>query len=141
MRPRSIVNFERVVLLSVLLTLVGLAINWDRVMAAFAFSHVGPTFVLVAHAVLIGLFLLLLWLVSRRGSPVAKWIYVVLVAIGLIINLSAYPAVFSSGQTTEMIMTVVQDVLIVASLWFLFRPESSAWFRREEVDSAPADPA
>jgi hypothetical protein len=141
MRPASIVNFERVVLLSVLLTLVSLAMNWDAVMAAFAPYRVGATFILVAHAVLIGLFLLILWLVSRRGSPVAKWIYVLIVVLSLLVNLTAYPSLLASGQASPIIMTVAQDVLIVLSLWFLFRPESAPWFRRDGADSSPAEPA
>ena len=34
MRPKSIVNFERVVLLNILLGIVNLVVNWDKMQAA-----------------------------------------------------------------------------------------------------------
>lgn len=142
MRPASIVNFERIVLLSILLTIVNLVVNWDRILAVLAHYRLGATFVVVAHVVIVGLFLLLLWLISRRRSSVAKWIYTVLTGIGLVVDLSGYPTLLGSGQMPAILMTVVQDGLAILSLWFLFRPDSSAWFRRaDDSPAAMADPS
>lgn len=140
MRPASIVNFERVVLLSILLTIVNLVVNWDRILAVLAHYRLGATFVVVAHVVIVGLFLLLLWLISRRRSSVAKWIYAVVTGIALVVDLSGYPTLLGSGQMPAILMTVVQDGLAILSLWFLFRPDSSAWFA-DASPEAPADPS
>lgn len=137
MRPQSIVNFERVVLASILLGIVNTGLIWDDLQAAVATTGMGTGLVLGIQAVTIGLYLLLIWFISRKGSPVAKWIYVVLCVIGLVFGLLGLGEAARLYGTVPLVITVVQYVLSLVSLWLLFRPDSKTWF---SDGRGPADP-
>lgn len=137
MRPQSIVNFERVVLASILLGIVNTALIWDDLQAAMATTGMGTGLVLGIQAVTIALYLLLIWFISRKGSPVAKWIYVVLCVIGLVFGLLGLGEAMRLYGTVPLVITIVQYLLSLASLWLLFRPDSKAWF---SDGRGPVDP-
>ena len=129
MRPRSIAVFERIILISMALGMFNVFLSWDRTV-----SNLRPTtphgFVVGLTAFVFLIYLILLWFISRRGSTIAMWIYVVLTVVGLpgtIANLSR----ISSYGLLPAAITVAQLVLTAASLWLLFRPEARAWFRKE----------
>lgn len=133
MRPSSIVNFERVVLLSILLGIVGTWLSWARIQAMVAQTataggpHMSTNTVIVIQAVTIALYLLLIWFISRKASPVAKWIYVVLAGLGLVFGLFGLPQTMRYG-TAPLLVAIVQYLLSITSLWLLFRPDAKAWF-------------
>jgi Na+-transporting NADH:ubiquinone oxidoreductase subunit NqrD len=144
MRPRSIVNFERVVLLGILVGIVNSVLSWDKMLAmtqAQAAAQggamkIGPGFLIGVQAFFIVIYLLLVWLIARKGSPVAKWIYVVLAVLSLI------AAIFGLGKmaaygTVSLVLAIVQHLLTLAALWFLFQPDAKAWF----AEGRTADPA
>jgi|SRR4051812_41010633 hypothetical protein len=138
MRPNSIVNFERVVILSILLGIVGSVLNKAKMEAMTAGQpHLSSSTMLTIQIIVILLYLVLIYFISRKGSPVAKWIYVVLCAIGLLFGLLALPVLMKIG-TLPLLIAVVQYGLSIVSLWLLFRPDSKAWFSEgRTVD--PAD--
>lgn len=144
MRPKSIVNFERVVLLGILVGIVNSFLSWDKMLAmaqAQAAAQggamkIGPGFLVGVQAVFIVIYLLLVWLIARKGSPVAKWIYVVLAVLSLI------AAIFGLGKmaaygTVSLVLAIAQHLLTLAALWFLFQPDAKAWF----AEGRTADPA
>ena len=131
MRPASIVNFERVLLLTIVIGLAAAVFNWDATVAlarSQSGGRFGSTFVLVVQAASIALYLLLLWLIARRRSVVAMWIYVVLAVAGLLLALRGLS---SLGQLPlpALLLQAAQWLLTLVSLWLLFRPESRAWLR------------
>ena len=146
MRPKSIVNFEIAALLAVLVSIVNSWLSWDKVMAVQqaqlvakgqekmigAMSSIGIGFAVV----IVLIWLLLIWLVSRKGSPAAKWIYTVLAVIFLLFGLIGLTRGPVYG-TAQYALAIVWDLLTLASLWFLFRPDSAAWF----AEGRTADPA
>ena len=136
MRPASIVNFERVVLLSIILGIVNTILIWDRLTAAMAVTGMGSNFVITVQAITVALYLVLIWFISRRASNVARWIYVVLAAIGLGFGLMGVGQVQALYGTIPLVITIAQYALAIASLWLLFRSDANAWFRGER----PADP-
>jgi hypothetical protein len=129
MRPPSIVNFTRVVLLSLAIGILATWLSWDKVEAAMAAtgSGMGTGAIVGIQAVTIALYLLLIWFISAHGSPVAKWIYVVLCAFGLVIGLLGFRQTMAYG-TLPTILAAVQYILSILSLWLLFRPDAKAWF-------------
>ena len=131
MRPRSIVNFERIVLLTIVLGIVNTILIWDRLSAAVAASGLGGGAVIAIQAVTIALYLLLIWFVSRKGSVVARWIYVVLAAVGLVYGVTGLGQVMEVHGTLSLVIAIVQYGLALVSIWLLFRPDSNAWFRGE----------
>ncbi len=146
MRPKSIVNFERVVLLGILIGIVNSAMSWDKMMAAQQAKLAAqgqermigmlPSLTIGIAVVFVAIWLLLVWLISRKGSPVAKWIYVVLSVLTLIGAIWGIGKSASYG-TVPLILAIVQHLLTLASLWFIFQPDAKAWF----AEGRTADPA
>ena len=146
MRPRSIVNFERVVLLNILLGIVNLVVNWDKMQAAQQAALVAKgqarmagmvsSLTIGVEVIFVCIWLLLVWLISRKGSPVAKWIYVVLAVITLIFALFGIGKAAALG-TIPLVLAIVAHLLTLASLWFIFQPDAKAWF----AEGRSVDPA
>lgn len=136
MRPRSIVMFERIVIVSLLLGILNAYLSWDHLSAQVAAQGATSDSIITAQAIMTAIYLLLIWLIARKARPVAKWIYVVLTAIGVVI------AVAGIGQTLTMGMASVavslfQNILLIASLWLLFRPDAKAWFADGREEGVP----
>jgi hypothetical protein len=135
MRPPSIVNFTRVVLLSLAIGILGTWLSWDRVEATIAAtgSGMGTGTLVGIQAVTIALYLVLIWFIHAQGSPVAKWIYVVLCGLGLVLGLLGIGQTLSYG-ILPTILAAIQYILAIISLWLLFRPDSKAWFSEGRGD-------
>jgi heme A synthase len=86
--------------------------------------------------VVIVIWLLLIWLISRKGCPVAKWIYVALAVIFLLFAVVGLTKGAVYG-TVPFVLAIVQDLLSLAALWFIFQPDAKAWFN----EGRTADPA
>ena len=134
MRPKSIVMFERVVIVSIVLGIINSFLIWDKMIATLEAQGASTGAMLPIQVVMTLLYLLLIWFIAHKASPVAKWIYVVLGVIGIV------GAAIGIGQTiaygtVPLILTVIQYALLIYSIWLLFRPDSKAWFSdgREET--------
>jgi hypothetical protein len=143
MRPNSIVNFERVVWLAILIGIVNTWASWGKMLAMAqaqaaaqgSAMKIGGTFIIAVQVVFIAIYLLLVWLIARKGSPVAKWIYVVIAALVLILALVGIGKMAQYG-TLSLVLAIAQHLLTIVSLWLLFRPDSKAWF----AEGRTADP-
>jgi chromate transport protein ChrA len=129
MRPQSIVRFERVVLLTILIGLVTIVISWETAFAPVRRHGLGEGFFWGVSAASVAIVVALLWLIARRASSVAKWIYVALSAVGIVM------AVLGVSETLRLppailLLELVQWLLTLYSVWLLFRPDSNAWFER-----------
>lgn len=130
MRPSSIIDFERAYLASLALGVVNTAINWQLVTKAFddpalKTLGVGPGVLVGALAFSMAISLLLWFFIARRASTVAKWIYVVFMAfgvIGIISNLAILPL------NAQMVLNLVAQLLQLYACLLLFRPDAKAWF-------------
>lgn len=133
MRPKSIVQFERVVLLSIAIGIVQSILYWDHATAAANARGFGPGVLVGAQLFGIAIYLLLLWFIARKGSFMARGIYVVLTIIGVAMSL------FGLGQveTVPLIFTIVQALLSLISIWLLFRPDANAWFSQRRLSADP----
>ena len=129
MRPKSIVTFERLVLLGIIIGLINAFLVWDQTTAALQAqaNPMSSNTVMIIQAVTVALYLLLVYFISRKGSPIAKWIYVVLAGLGLIVGLFGIQQTMEYG-TVPLLITIVQYVLSLVSIWLLFRPDAKAWF-------------
>lgn len=139
MRPESIVMFERLFLLSLVVSAVSFVMSYEDAMRAVANDAamqqfgLGEGFVLGTLAVSFVVYLLLWYLIAHRASSLAKWILIVLVGFGVASLLTALRGPL--GLT--VLLNVAVYALEVAALIFLFRADAKAWFRREP----PSDPA
>ena len=129
MRPRSIILFERVVILGVLLGMAGSVLNWGRTLAVVRQFGFGAGFIIGVQAASIMLVLLLLYFIARKASTVAKWIFVVLVLLGVLNIVRSAGLLFSMGPSA--FLSIAQMLAQLFALWLLFRPDSVAWFDRK----------
>jgi hypothetical protein len=137
MRPTSILYFERLAILSILVGMVFTWIDWEDqiagVRAAGFTAAVAPLTLGFALAIL----LLLIVLISRRGSAIAKWVFVALFAFGLVVSAPQVMDALDRGLVGLLQLT--QLVVQGMAVYFLFTPEANDWFRRRgRTEPAPA---
>lgn len=78
----------------------------------------------------VGLYALLAVFIGK-GANWARITYTVLAGLGLLFSLISFTTgTAMSGPVLLMLISLVSLVLTVAVLWLLWRPESSAWFKR-----------
>ena len=129
MRPPSIIDFERAYLASLALGIVNTTIHWQVIEQSFEDPALqvlgGPGAIVGILAFGMAISLLLWFFIARRASTVAKWIYVVFIAFGVI-------GIISSLTTlpfgTQLILNVVAQLLQFFAAWLLFKPDAKAWF-------------
>jgi len=137
MRPPSIVTFERLFLGSLALSVIAFIVGYGAMMEqserepALQQLGLGGGFVTGAFAVGVAVYLLLWFLIARKASRVAKWILVVLSAIGLFSFLYS----LATGEVRldlSALLGAAYYVLEIAAVVCLFRTDANAWFRKEE---------
>jgi len=134
MRPKSIILFEQLFLLALLVSLAATAISFGDISAVWQndpnVRRVGlGTAVLVgAMALDYALYLLLWFLVARKRSNAAKWILVVLVAVSLV----AVPSGLKGPLTLATGLGLAGIALDIVALAFLFKADAKAWLKRTE---------
>jgi hypothetical protein len=130
MRPRSIVLFESLSLAAVALGVLILAMTWNALMASvyarIRGAGIEPAMMILA-ALYVALLILLILLISRRGNRVAKWLFAAVIVAELVFTLPGLPSMVRGGVVgwTQLLQLLVQ----LGGLWFLFAPASRAWVR------------
>lgn len=140
-RPRSIELFERCYLGGWAVAVVNTLLNWskwqDDPRIAQAAEQIGSWY--LPTTTIIGLMIpLILWyFIARRASAVAKWIMVVLTALGLVgIAISLAMGTFPTGLSG--IFGLVGVALNVAAATMLFRADAKPWFGETVVGDRDA---
>ena len=142
-RPASIILFEKLYIVVIVIGVIGVALSWSS-LTAMAGSQAGVP-ESVGSGILIGalifgflLPLLLLYFIARRASNIAKWIFVVLTAFSVysFIATIANPAV---PKGILLAVNVVSLVLTLYCAWLLFKPDAKAWLESKGADG-PGDP-
>ena len=129
MRPKSIILFERLFLVSVALTALDAFLSFDDTLAQMkrdpAMVSLGwGAGTLTITAVLYVLVLLALYyFIARRASNLAKWVLTVIVLLGL----SALPRSFALQSGAELVIVVAGSLLALAAVVFLFLPDARNW--------------
>lgn len=130
MRPQAILWFERLYLASAGLSVLNQLIFWDRnerVVETSGLADVVPGYHLLSFAISAAIPLTLWFLIARRGSAVARLIFAVLLALGV---LSTAWVVAKGAWATgpSGLIGYAAVALQLAAAWYVFRPEASAWF-------------
>ena len=130
MRPRSIMLFEGLSLAAVALGVLVLAMTWGALMASvyarIRGAGIEPAMMILA-ALYVGFLVLLILMTSRRGSVVAKWLFAAIIVAEAAFTVPGLPAMLRGGIVgwTQILQLLVQ----LAGLWFLFVPASRAWVK------------
>ena len=147
LRPRSIINFERCYLGSLLLGFVTLALTWNTQIEALqrtpATAQMGDNFIytsLLGGITLGAVITLLLWyFAARRASVVAKWIIVVFFALGAL-SLLRQLAAGTIPSGLGGVLSIANFVLQAVAVWLLFKPDAKAWFATRGASADAAEP-
>ena len=143
MRPKSIELFEKVFLGAFAIGLVNTVMSWSQVDALLADPRMRAAGVgsgTLMFVVVVGILIpLLLWyFIARRASNVAKWIYVVLAALGLFGFLSSLANPLAPKGLVTVLGLVTVGLQVYAA-WLLFRPDAAAWLDSKGA-IGPGDP-
>ena len=147
MRPKSIVWFERLLLATIATMLIIRVNEAPTMLTKFAANPITAPFGTAIFICAIGfnLFInLMFWFfIARRAINIAKWIWVVLIAIGLPYNLYVLFTGLFAGVTSlgTIVFQVISACLEVAAAVMLFRPDAKVWFanRGQNVDPSVFD--
>jgi hypothetical protein len=126
MRPKSIILFERVVAASLALGILAMMLYWETSAAVVQQAGLGVGLIAGVMAVTFGLYILLLWLIARRRSRVAAWIYIGLTVLSLVTGVIGIGAMLE-GDPLQLALTVIQYALNLLSVILLLRPDSRDW--------------
>ena len=136
MKPVSIKKFDMLYLGSIVVSLVGVVLGWDTMMADMntQMSAQGTDMEgmegIASGAAIGGLALgfaisLLLWaLVSVWRVEFVKWILALFVAWGVVSLLLSLGA----GVTVATVFAIASTVMGVVAVYFLFQPDAKEWF-------------
>lgn len=136
MRPQSIVLFDRLYLGWIALGVINFFLSYDIATAMMRADSsnlvlgVSPESFYVVIAIVSVLVQLLLWyFIARMGSNVARWIWIILFALGMI-NVAAMFEIFEYSVLLGTIGLIIVGMQVFG-IFLLFRPESNAWFKGE----------
>jgi hypothetical protein len=134
MRPTAIVAFERLFVLSLLVGVVQCIVGWEQAVAVVGSALA----VLLIEIIIAGLTLLLIWLTSRRRKKIAKWILIIMFAIGLpqFVELLA-----ENPASPFVILSFIQVILEIAALALLFTAAARIWLGGRPDGGAAAPPS
>ena len=117
MRPRSIVRFEQLYLLSLAIGLVLMIYSWDASVAVARQAGGGPIMVGAIQAVTFAIMLGLVLLTSRAASVLAKWVLVLFFLGGMAMMLIRPALTFGAGPI--LAVQVAQILLQLAGIYLL----------------------
>ena len=127
MRPTSILYFERLSLLSIFAGIAFSIVAWqDGLTATDRVTGFGPEVMPLLQLGGLAVLLLLIFLISRRASVVAKWIFTALFVLGAFTIAPQLPAELGRGLIGLLLVT--QLAIQAAAIYFLVAPESRSWF-------------
>ena len=131
MRPKSIVQFERVYIATIVLGLLNTVLSWNATADQLAavdpmMRQLGPGVIATGTAISLLVNLVLLYFIARRGSRIAKWIMVVLTVAGILAALPAF--MVAPMPPLIVVITFAMIALSLFAVYLLFRPDAQAWF-------------
>jgi hypothetical protein len=128
-RPKTIVYFEWVNFGTLLVGVLQSYLTWDRVAQAAAAYPGGARQIIIMFVFIYALFATLILLVSRRRSKIAMWILIALFALGLY---GLVEAVIRGQLASDVITTVLVEIVQGVALGLLFTPSARRWMNRKD---------
>ncbi len=113
MRPKSVVLFERLLIVSTILGALDIPLHNDK------------PFALAMFLILTGIF----WFfIVRRASNIARWIFAIALAVGMVRLPAIYVEARQLGMAAVLLALGVAALRIVGAA-LLFRKDASEWFK------------
>lgn len=133
-RPKSIIAFEWSLWASFSVGLVGGILAWNDILEIYqsepsmAALGLGSGFMIAMWLISFAFMLLFWFMIARRGSNVTKWIYAVLMSVGILMTLLSLngPA---APKGVLLIANLGSSALTAFSIFCLFRADAANWFK------------
>lgn len=139
-RPKSIIAFERAFWASFAVGLIGSLLTWDDVLKTYqrdpsiSAMGFGSGFLIAILGISFGIQLLFWYFIARKASNVMRWIYAVLMALGIVSSLAMLNDPALPGGIS-LVFSLGSSALTALAIFFLFRPDASAWLtNKRDVD-------
>ncbi|HKR24032.1 MAG TPA: hypothetical protein VJS15_02145 [Allosphingosinicella sp.] len=121
-------------LLAFALGILNTYLGWDRLIGAMSPFLAAPVLTILGLQIgFFSLYLLLLWLVGRKGSLIARWLFVGLVVTAVLFAFISPPPSLRDGIVPAA-LAIAQYLLALAAIELLFRPSAQLWFAGKSVD-------
>lgn len=137
-RPLSIRKFEVCYLGALVVGAVNTTLNWSRYYLNPAVGQaeaiIGVWYLPTITALGYLIPLTLWYFAARRGSVVAKWIIVVLFALGAL-GVLAGLALNGFPSSLAAVLSISAFVLNAIAIRMLFQPDAAAWFGQADADA------
>jgi hypothetical protein len=133
MHPKSIQRFDMLYLGSLAVATVGFFVGYDDSLAQLQTAFAGSGIEIGGAALAFGfgfgmaISLLLWWLISSKGSVVAKWILVVLTALSVLGTVFGIQTLLANF-TIATVLSLLATVMAIVAIYFLFQPDTKPWF-------------
>lgn len=135
-KPDSMKKFDMLFWASTVVSVIGLVIGWSsmqELMAAEMAEVDGALgdgamqgIVLISFIIGIGINVAIWALISLMRIEFVKWIYIALIAYGLVTMVAGYEDMGGFGMVH--IPGVIATILSLLSVWMLFKPDAKEWF-------------
>lgn len=138
MPPKSIILFERLLWLSLLVSAIDLAVNWQAMVddfnsdPAWPGSAMGTWIGATTIAIGFALYFALGYSVARRGSRVAKWILVVFASVG-VASMAFLPMTLPASELGGLWISLLSNIVLLAAVAMLFRRDAVEWLKGPQV--------
>lgn len=130
--PRDIDRFERLWILAMVASAVIAVGMYD-----YSAMMVGHLRTILVNVVLFSVGTVLMGLVSRRQSGIARWLLIPFTVLILFYDLAHFADMLQRGWVAYF--AVGRIGLMVAAIYFLFTPRSRAWFAGTPLPPGGAD--
>lgn len=129
-KPKSIRSFDRLNLVATLIGVANIIVHYG-VLRTLAISKGASPAGSILAVILLGLSYLIFWFfIYRRGSNIAKWVFVAVTAISVAmipLNLSEVILVGTAYAISDGVAFLFQ----LAAAAMLFRQDAALWFARK----------
>lgn len=132
--PRNVLIFERLMYAMIAFGALLAALDAARIAAL---AGVGAGVATAGSILGLAIYGGLVWLAARRRKNWARWLLLIIAVIGFFM---AYPQMSAAFRTAPLIGAahLVQFLMEVVALWFVFTGDARPWFRKDAT--APAAP-
>lgn len=133
MRPQSIVKFERMFFLSLLMSVVGFFVGYDAMLAQVGREPAMQQLDLAAETVIgtmvlgTAVYLLLWFFIAHRASNLARWALTIFTGFGFISFVAS--AAFATPANPGV--AIAYYVFALGAVRYLFTADARAWFGRK----------
>lgn len=142
MKPASIKKFDVLYLGSIVIGLIGFAINYASIsqlanaeLAAAGAEGIGAGVLIGGLMFGIAISLGLWFLVSVMRIEFVKWILALFAAYSVLSLLMSLGTEMGGGL--NLVFGVLSTLVSIAAIWFLFQPDAKAWFAEKRGSGNP----